>query len=63
MKLIKHTYMTPKEKFAVGLRFTIPDNDVFYKLMQDPHGRDFVGFLNSGRGILPSMWPPLVKLR
>lgn len=48
-KLIKHTYMTPKEKFDAGLRFTIPGNDIFYKLIQDAQGRDYVAFLNCGR--------------
>ncbi|WP_353720198.1 hypothetical protein [Dyadobacter sp. 676] len=48
-KLIRHTYMTPKEKFEAGLRFTIPGNDIQYKLIQDNYGRDYVGFLNSGK--------------
>jgi hypothetical protein len=48
-KLIKHTYMTSKQKFEAGLRFTIPGNDVHYKLIQDNHGRDYIGFLNCGR--------------
>jgi len=47
-QLIKHTYMSNKQKFEAGLRFRIPGSDLVYKQTADHYGNNHIAFLNSG---------------
>lgn len=48
-KLIRHTYMTAKQKFEAGLRFTIPGSNDTYKFIEDRNDKEYIAFLNAGR--------------